>query len=114
MTTFYIMVLNAEKKVEWKSIEGVEVKNDLGVTLFVDHRGKSNWVVSEARTGVRVYDDKTKSKAIEGAIKLLEAQEPQELQERLNRYVKERGESPLFAKKLLKPKKLKKVGVVHI
>jgi hypothetical protein len=99
---YYILTRRDGKKY-WEERKGRKLKNDYELDLYIEHRDKNYWVISEAKTGLKVCEGRTRKATIEILNKLFEQYNAEFFNEQIKKFIKEFGLSPLYSKEVLYP-----------
>lgn len=96
MKTYYTLNRVLGEGFVWLEREGKKVKNDYGLDLYVEHRGKNNWVITEAKSGLMVGEGSLRRSAVEQFEENIEYHGLKYLQEKIEECIELYGESPLY------------------
>ena len=96
MKTYYTLNRGGKGGVFWIEREGRKVKNAYGLDLYVEHRGKNNWVITEAKSGLMVGEGSLRRLAVEHFEEKIEFYGLKYLQEKIEECIELYGESPLY------------------
>ena len=102
MDKYYILTRKDGKKY-WEERKGRKLKNDYELDLYIEHRDKNYWVISEAKTGLKVCEGRTRKATIEKLNELFEQYNAEFFNEQIKKFIKEFGLSPLYSKEVLYP-----------
>lgn len=102
MDKYYILTRIDEKKY-WEERKGRKLKNDYELDLYIEHRNKNYWVISEAKSGLKVREGRTRKATIEMLNKLFEQYNTEFFNELIKISIKKFGLSPLYSKEVLYP-----------
>ena len=100
---YYILTFSRDGKRYWEERKGRKLKNDYELDLYIEHRDKNYWVISEAKTGLKVCEGRTRKATIEILNKLFEQYNAEFFNEQIKKFIKEFGLSPLYSKEVLYP-----------
>ena len=103
MDKYYILTFSRDGKKYWEERKGRKLKNDYELDLHIEHRDKNYWVISEAKTGLKVCEGCTRKAAIEILNELFEQYNAEFFNEQIKKFIKEFGLSPLYSKEVLYP-----------
>ena len=102
MDKYYILTRKDGKKY-WEERKERKLKNDYELDLYIEHRDKNYWVISEAKTGLKVCEGRTRKATIEILNKLFEQYNAEFFNDKIKKFIKEFGLSPLYSKEALYP-----------
>ena len=102
MDKYYILIRKNGKKY-WEERKGRKLKNDYELDLYIEHRDKNYWVISEAKTGLKVCEGRTRKATIEMLNELFEHYNAEFFNKQIKKFIKEFGLSPLYSKEVLYP-----------
>ena len=103
MNSYYILTVGRDKKKYWEERKGRKLKNDYELDLYIEHRDKKYWVISEAKTGLKMCEGDTRKATIEKLEELVEHYEIEFFKKLIEKAIKEVGTSPLYTNKPLFP-----------
>ena len=100
---YYILTFSRDGKKYWEEHKGRKLKNDYELDLYIERRDKNYWVISEAKTGLKICEGRTRKAAIEILNELFEQYNAEFFNEQIKKFIKEFGLSPLYSKEVLYP-----------
>ncbi len=95
MNTYYVLY-HGENDIYWEERKGTKLKNDYGLELYIEHRSKNNWVITEARTGFSIATGTRRRLAIKELEERFAKYGKEFIEKLITEIIKSHEKSPLF------------------
>ena len=99
MDKYYIFNFLVEMEKILGRTQRKKTKNDYELDLYIEHRDKNYWVISEAKTGLKICEGRTQKATIENLMNYSNSTMPNFSTNKLKKFIKEFGLSPFVFKR---------------
>ena len=102
MATYFIRTLTG-----WREHNGSKLKNEYGLDLFIEKRNiskfsnrpKWSWIITEARSGMKIAEASKRKLAIENLIDIVNYHGIDTVKKKVNETIDKYGTNPLYTDK---------------
>lgn len=96
MEKYYILRRN-KNKIEFAESYGKKLENNFSLDLYIEHHKDGKWKITEASSGLLIYQGKTKEKTIDDCFIKLAETGVENIKALIKSCIAKHGISPLYA-----------------